>query len=372
MNEAEFIDALHARMPRVPVTLTIILLCVLVYLVEAIAGHSLWTIPSNVLLSLGANFAPAVQSGEAWRLVASMFLHGSPLHIGLNMWALWQIGQLAERLYGRLGFVLIYLGAGLMGSLASDWWKAGTVSVGASGAIFGAGGALLAYVIVQRGAMPLTILRELRSGVLAFIGYSLIAGFVIPGIDNGAHIGGLLGGTLLGAGLARPVHEPLRAMWRHAQAWLAILFSVAVGAALWHTAPQVAKTYQQHIGFEQVAHDFGLRELGLEQQLQTIMAALKARQLSPHEAANQLNDELAVSWEKQVERLATEDVPLADVSRRQMLVEYAVLRRDAIRLLARGIETGQQQWLAAAESMRLKGDNLLLQSRLQDLTQKHP
>ena len=145
---------------------------------------------SPVLLKLGANHAPLVMQGEAWRLVAAMFLHGGLLHIGLNMFALYQAGQIVERLFGAGGFLLLYLGAGIAGNVASMWWNPQAVSVGASGAVFGVYGALLAYLRAQPGSMPMSVFNQIRSSTLAFIGYSLFAGVALPGIDNGAHVGG--------------------------------------------------------------------------------------------------------------------------------------------------------------------------------------
>jgi rhomboid protease GluP len=133
-----------------------------------------------------------------------MFLHGGLLHILLNMWCLGTSGPLIERLYGNAGFALLYLFAGLGGSLASAWWHPMVVGVGASGAIFGVLGGLLAFLVVHRHAIPESVLGPLRSSVLGFVGYNGVYGLMTPGIDNAAHIGGLVTGFATGLLLSRP------------------------------------------------------------------------------------------------------------------------------------------------------------------------
>ncbi|MGC3963735.1 MAG: rhomboid family intramembrane serine protease [Rhodocyclaceae bacterium] len=209
MDEVRFFRALYTRVPRTPATITIVALCVLVYIAQTWRAGMAFSIPVAVLRDMGANFAPLVQSGQPWRLVSSIFLHGNPIHIAFNMLALWQIGQIAERLFGSLAFALIFLVTGVIGALASNWWAPLTVSVGASGAIFGVAGALLAYLFMCRGQMPMTVLRQTRGSMLAFVAYSLFAGAAVPGIDNAAHGGGLLAGLVVGAGFALPVTSRL-------------------------------------------------------------------------------------------------------------------------------------------------------------------
>jgi rhomboid protease GluP len=137
-----------------------------------------------------------------------MFLHGSLLHIAFNMLALWQAGQLVERLFGSLRFATLYMIAGVCGSLASVLWNPHVNSVGASGAIFGILGGLLAFIRREDSGVPQTIVKELRASVLPFLLFNLTAGFLYPHTDNAAHLGGLVGGFLAGHLLARSLHVP--------------------------------------------------------------------------------------------------------------------------------------------------------------------
>lgn len=150
--------------------------------------------------------------GQYWRLVSSTFLHGSLWHLLFNMVALWQVGRLTERIFGSTRFVGLYLFAGLSGSLASLSWSVArgvsVSSVGASGAIFGIIGGLLAFLSRSHTGVPPTVVSELRRSLLPFLLFSLWMGFVYPHTDNAAHIGGLVGGWLAGHLLARSIHLP--------------------------------------------------------------------------------------------------------------------------------------------------------------------
>lgn len=160
------------------------------------------------LVEWGSNVGRLTLGGQWWRLVSSMFLHGSIWHLGFNMLALWQVGRLAERIFGSTRFVALYFLAGISGSLASVLWNPHVNSVGASGAIFGIIGGLLAFLGRPNSGVPPTVVSELRSSLLPFLLFSLWMGFVYPHTDNAAHIGGLLGGWLAGHLLARSIHLP--------------------------------------------------------------------------------------------------------------------------------------------------------------------
>jgi len=169
---------------------------------------------SATVLAFGANFGPKTLHGEWWRLFASMFLHFNILHIGLNMWALANLGQLMERLAGNLGFLLLYLVSGLLGSVASVAWNPGVMSAGASGAVFGVGGALLGFLLWRRHSIPVPVLVPLRNSMFSFIGYNVVFGFLMPGIDNAAHLGGLAGGIGCGMLLSHPLtHAGVSRRW---------------------------------------------------------------------------------------------------------------------------------------------------------------
>jgi membrane associated rhomboid family serine protease len=151
-------------------------------------------------------------AGEWWRLLSSAFVHGNLLHLAMNMFALWQAGQLVERIFGSARFAGLYLLAGLGGSLGSLLWGLLTQhpvnSVGASGAIFGIIGGLFAFIGREHSGVPPTVVRDLRGSLAPFLLFNIGAGFLYPHTDNAAHIGGLVGGWLAGHLLARSLHVP--------------------------------------------------------------------------------------------------------------------------------------------------------------------
>jgi len=130
------------------------------------------------------------------------------LHLGFNMFALFQVGRLVERIFGSLRFTGLYLLSGLAGSLASVLWNHHVNSVGASGAVFGIIGGLLAFIGRENSGVPPTVVQDLRGSIFPFLLFNIAAGFAYPHTDNAAHLGGLAGGWLAGHLLARSLHVP--------------------------------------------------------------------------------------------------------------------------------------------------------------------
>lgn len=213
-QQAEVAD-FHARLdrvsPRAPVTPVLVAANVIIFIAMCVAGVGFFQPDGAAVIQWGSNFGPMTMGGQWWRLFTSMFLHFGIIHLALNMWALYQNGRTIERLYGSVRFAMLYVFAGLTGSMASLLWNPQVNSAGASGAIFGIFGGLLAFVINPRNGVPASIMKEERNSTLIFMGYSLFYGFAHAGIDNAAHIGGLAGGFLIGLLLARPLDEASRA-----------------------------------------------------------------------------------------------------------------------------------------------------------------
>jgi rhomboid protease GluP len=183
---------------------------VAVFIAMCLAGVSMLDNPAGQdLVRWGANFGPFTVSGQWWRLLTCVFIHGGLLHIAFNMWCLWDLGRLAELVYGHWTFAVVYLICGLSASLASLIWNPVILSVGASGAIFGIAGALIASFYLGEFSLPRAALSGMLRSVVVFVGYNLFFGAVIARTDNAAHIGGLLMGLLLGALIAKvaPGHD---------------------------------------------------------------------------------------------------------------------------------------------------------------------
>jgi len=187
-----------------------------VFLGMALGAQSIMDFPVSEMVRWGANIGAFTISGEWWRLVTNIFVHAGIIHIAFNMWCLWYLGALAESLYGRWTYLCIYLICGIGASLASAAWHPYVPSVGASGAIFGLAGALFAAFKLGEFSVPRAALTGTLRSLGAFVVYNLIFGFIIPGVDNSAHIGGLITGLILGALLAllapKQEHAPRRAV----------------------------------------------------------------------------------------------------------------------------------------------------------------
>lgn len=165
------------------VTMMLIFINIIVYLLSLV--------DYNGILNNFANYYLYVQNGEYYRLITSMFVHANILHLVSNMYALYVIGPIIEKYYGKGKFLLIYLGSGIIGSLFSVVLT-NYASVGASGAIFGLFGALLYFGYKYRATLD----GFLRSSIIPTLLVNLLLGFMIPGIDVSAHLGGLIGGLL--------------------------------------------------------------------------------------------------------------------------------------------------------------------------------
>lgn len=240
VDHDEFVWRLHEATPRTWVTPAIVGLNVAVWLLNLASGMSPISPRAIELLFWGANHLPLTIE-QPWRLVSAAFLHAGIIHLAFNMWALWQTGRLAERFYGNGQFVLIYAVAGLSGSIASLFFSARTgVSVGASGAIFGVVGCLLAAIFTKAHKLPPALVASMRSSMLMFVGYSLFMGFVAGFIDNAAHIGGLVGGYAMGAVLAEKFDADEYRRQALARAAVAVLLAAAALGGAWKLLPAPA------------------------------------------------------------------------------------------------------------------------------------
>jgi rhomboid protease GluP len=186
------------------ITLTQILFgaCIAVYVAMSIANGSPMEMSGEIMLHFGANYAPDTLSGQWWRLVTYMFLHKDVWHIFFNMWCLWDLGRLCESLYGRWTYAAIYFITGIAGGLVSVGWHPGVLSIGASGAIFGLAGALIASFYLGEFSLPRIAISGTLRSLVVFAVFNIVIGQFF-GVDNACHIGGLVSGLILGALIAR-------------------------------------------------------------------------------------------------------------------------------------------------------------------------
>jgi rhomboid protease GluP len=188
------------RLPHTWVTYAVIALNLAMFGFELARGVDPVSPTAQQVLDAGANFGPLTTDGQWWRIATAMFLHFGVIHIGLNMVCLWQ-GRVVENLYGRAPFAVIYLLAGLAGSVASLARHPLTVSAGASGAVFGVYGGFAAFLVLRRRYLPADVWQTTARGIGTFVVISLVFGLSVPNIDLTAHVGGLVGGFAVGAAM---------------------------------------------------------------------------------------------------------------------------------------------------------------------------
>ncbi len=225
-KEAQMLDAwyfrlaLRAEVRRPYVTALLVLANGLVFGMMAAQGVDVVQPHTGHILAWGGLHGPNVAGGEWWRMLSATYIHIGFLHLLFNMWCLSAVGRFAERLFGHFAFLLLYTLAGIGGSVASLWADPSVVGAGASGAVFGAFGALIGFMLVRRRSFPIILFKPLMISTLLFIGYNLYFGFMAEGIDNAAHLGGLVTGLVGGALLSRrvPAHGRPRSKRRYAYA----------------------------------------------------------------------------------------------------------------------------------------------------------
>jgi rhomboid protease GluP len=248
----------RSRWSVAPGTYVLLGINIAVFLLMVMGGVSAIKPTSESLMGWGANNAGSVLvDGQWWRIVTAMFVHGGILHLGLNMWCLWNLGMLAEPLMGTFGVFAVYLLTGAAGNMLStlhnwikyapkpplppsvpEWlalflnwigyapatplppdvpaWLAFPAGVGASGAIFGIAGALIVLLKSQRLPVPPEELKKIRRSVIYFAAINLFIGFSLNfgssrtgvAIDNWAHLGGCASGLLFAVPMVPRIGSP--------------------------------------------------------------------------------------------------------------------------------------------------------------------
>ncbi|NLC53092.1 MAG: rhomboid family intramembrane serine protease [Firmicutes bacterium] len=217
---------------RPRLTYFLLFINLLVFLGEILRGGSNQT---SVLIKMGAKYNPRLWMGEYWRLLTPLFLHAGWEHFLFNSFALFQLGSLVEHFFGAGRFFWVYFGAGLFGTVASALFQPDTVSVGASGAIFGLLGALL-YFSIRR---PQVAKGLFGRSLWVVLGLNLVLSFVLPGIDYMGHLGGLIGGLLWAYALGLGKKDQIAGRWL----WRLLLVFVMAFSTMKALTPPPNKWY---------------------------------------------------------------------------------------------------------------------------------
>lgn len=332
------------------ITPIIIILNILVFIVMIISGVHFIAPDSESLINWGANFRPATLNGEWWRLLTCCFLHIGIFHLLMNIYALLYIGMLLEPLLGKARFLSAYLLTGVVASLSSLWWHDFTVSAGASGAVFGMYGVFLA--LLTTNLIDAAARKSLLTSIMFFVGYNLLYG-IKGGIDNAAHIGGLVSGLLVGYALVpglrkqkagRPVFVTLGLM-----AVIAALLSYGV--------------------IKKLPNDFGLFDAKMkefERMEKRAMDVFNMPENTPGvEQVRIIRDTGIYYWNENIKLInSCNDLSLPAYfrNRNKLLTEYCELRIRTLELVAKGIAENSDEY-----NMQIKSLNDLVLQKLKEL-----
>jgi rhomboid protease GluP len=310
------------------------------FLIVAVQDSQISSVNTDTLLQWGASYSPDVTQGAWWRLMTAVFLHGGILHLASNMFALVMIGSVTERLFGSTAFTVVYAIAGLGGAVASEWWHPVSVSVGASGAIFGLYGTLLAFLLLRHTTLPRAVVRSLGSGAAVVVLYNIGFGFSQPLIDNAAHLGGLISGFFAGLALtgSRDASNVTPSYWRSAQVACAGLVITAVAVAALPRYGDFRRNLSRFTQLDDATLDATQRSLD----------KVAAGELTEDECAMAI-DRLLPPWRALRSTLAALHVPPSDTAVITAIVQYMDVRQYA--------------WTLTADAMRKRDVTLLGQGQ---------
>jgi rhomboid protease GluP len=334
----ELHETLKQRMPTIWVTKTIITINVLVFFAMLASGAGFWHSSSDIQLSWGANFGPATQDGQWWRLASAMFLHFGVMHLLLNMWSLWDAGQFVERMYGRLRFISIYFISGLSGNLLSLVMHGNSaISGGASGAIFGIYGALMVYLWLERASINLREFRWLFWGATAFSVITIAMGFIVTGIDNSAHIGGFIAGCLASISL---FNQPA-----HSQKTLlpVKIFSIStlmlISLALMINIPTPKYRWSDELLVRKEMNAFAVQDQAINRSWLEIINDGKSGHASVDMLAEDIDSSIVSPYEKSFEKLSRlpNNSALPSANELKQALHYIQQKKQASQLLANKI-----------------------------------
>jgi rhomboid protease GluP len=352
-------DLLRQKVPSIPVTQLLIAINLIVFIAMLGGGADIWHSSNGVQLDWGANFGPAVQDGEWWRLGSALFLHFGVIHLALNLLALWDSGQLVERMYGHARFTGIYFSSGLAGNLLSLATNEGSaVSGGASGAIFGVYGALLIFLWRGRINIHPHEFRWLFWGAAGFAVITIALGLSVTGIDNAAHIGGFMTGIMGGIVLAQT--DKVRAVSLHTRLFTGGIFALLIGVLIGQV-PEPTYRWSEEVLVRKEIGEFLRDDVAIRDTWQNILNEGKQDDVSFNQMAGRIDTSVGDRYEESFEQLSNlpHNPALPSAATVEVLRHYAERRRDASRALAEGLRAGKPAQIMDALEMERESRQLI-------------
>ncbi|MDZ4716783.1 MAG: rhomboid family intramembrane serine protease [Cytophagales bacterium] len=319
------------------VTPIIVNLNIIIFLLMVIGGAHIIQPDNESLINWGANFRPVTLEGQGWRLLTSCFVHIGIIHLLMNLYALIYIGLLLEPQLGKTRFASAYLLAGIGGSAASLYWHELTISAGASGAIFGMYGVFLAMLttnLIEKSAR-----RTLLTSIAIFVGYNLINGLK-GGIDNAAHIGGLLTGIVIGYSFYPSLTKPQELNLKYFTVALMTFLVVSTSFLVYNQTPNDIGQYD-----EQMKKFISFESMALE-------VYHKDGTTSDEELMEEIKDRGIYYWMESIKVINEADklnLPEELHLKNQKLIEYCQIRIESYQLLYKAIEEDTDQYQSAIQ-----------------------
>ncbi|MBL7745143.1 MAG: rhomboid family intramembrane serine protease [Chitinophagaceae bacterium] len=366
IKEAQEIDkVMNFSKSNLYVTYGIMAINIVVFVLMVTGGVSFITPTGIDIIRWGANFSPLTLSGDWWRLITCFFVHIGIIHLVLNMYALYMAGVYLEPLLGKTRYIVAYVCTGVLASLASLWWHKDPVpSAGASGAIFGLYGVFLAFLTTK--FLPRQIRKGLLQSIGVFVVYNLIYGMK-SGIDNAAHIGGLISGLVIGylyymtikADNAEKKKIPLAAA----------IIVLTFGAAYFYAhnniaAPGARDKVKGEIDFfgYKDADRFNEKYNRIIEMQDKAMVPLKNESLPDDQLADQLTSISLPEWEKAdqaVKELMIYDVSETAKRKAAIMQQYITLRKEEIRLRLKWITEKDENVIGEINELNAKISKLV-------------
>ncbi|WP_429383781.1 rhomboid family intramembrane serine protease [Mucilaginibacter sp. UYCu711] len=319
---------------------------ILIFIIMVMSGVGILLPDGEDVLKWGANFRASTLGGEWWRLLTNIFLHFGILHLLLNMYALMYIGVLLEPYLGKAKFLTAYLFAGIIASLTSIYWHPFTISAGASGAIFGMYGVFLAMLTTN------FISREARKPLLISIGVFVVfnlANGVKAGIDNAAHIGGLLSGFIIGYAYYPSLKKPLQAGLNYLTLGVLTLSFVIASIVVYKQIPDDIVKYDKKMA-------------AFSRYEESALEVFKYPENTPKEELLKMVDAGLNDWNKSLVVLSEAsklDVPTEVLVRNNQLQQYCQLRIMSFGFIRKGISENTEAYADSVKVYNEKIETLL-------------
>lgn len=321
------------------VTIVLAVANVAVFAWELAAGAGVMEPTPQWMAEHGGNFGPLTLGGEEWRLFTSMFLHYGVIHIAMNMIGLIDGGRHVERMYGRAGFVALYLVSGLAASLATSL-RANVVSAGASGAIFGVFGAFGAFLFLHRERLDRAEVSRQSRGLLIFLAYNVWFGLTAKGIDLVAHLAGLAAGFIVGIALEAGTGEDRSTRRR---SLIVAVLGVALVAGGTFLAPRPVNALAE----------FGTGEEPLLDRWNQLVGQAQAGTIDDEKLATAIESELLPAWRK-LEQAYERDSDGEEL--RPVVLDYLRARREGWEIILSGLRAHDEEKVKSGMARFKDGD----------------